>query len=87
MSSAPKIVIVGASGAVGKATISHLVKRTDPATIYVVTRNPDSPAAEEFKRLGVQVAAGDLSSPDSLAAPFAGATSVLIILPAVEVRN
>ncbi len=87
MSSAPKIVVVGASGFIGKATITHLVKHAEPTTVHVVTRNPTSPAAEEFKKLGVHVVAGDLGAPDSLATPFAGATSVYIIVPATEVRS
>ena len=86
MSAAPKIVVVGASGYIGKATIAHLVKHADPKTVTVVTRNPGAPAAEEFKALGVHVVAGDLGAPASLAAPFAGATSVLIIVPGTEVR-
>ena len=85
MSAAPKIVVVGASGYVGKATIAHLVKHADPKTVSVVTRNPGSPTAEEYKALGVHVVAGDLASPGSLAGPFTGATSVYIIVPGTEV--
>ncbi len=84
---AQKIVVVGASGYIGKATIAHLAKRTDPKNVTVVTRNPVSAAAEEFKKHGVHVVAGDLGTPASLAGPFTGATSVYVIVPGSEVRQ
>lgn len=84
---AQKIVVVGASGYIGKATIAHLAKRTDPKNVTVVTRNPDSAAGEEFKKHGVHVVAGDLGTPASLAGPFTGATSVYVIVPGSENRT
>ena len=46
-----KIVISGASGYIGKATIQHLTKLVAPSSVFVATRNPDSAASEEFKKL------------------------------------
>ncbi len=86
-SKSSKIVVVGASGYIGKATVAHLAKKADPSSVWVVTRNPASPAGEEFKKLGVHVVAGDLGTPASLAGPFASATSVYIIVPGSEVRG
>jgi hypothetical protein len=50
-SPAAKIVVTGASGYIGKATIQHLIKLVTPSNVFVASRNPDSAAAEEFKKL------------------------------------
>lgn len=41
-----KIVVSGASGFIGKATLKHLASKTAPTNITVVTRNPASASAE-----------------------------------------
>ena len=49
-------------------------------------RAPPSPTpSQEFKKLGVHVVAGDVTTPTTLVKAFAGATSVYIIVPGTEV--
>jgi uncharacterized protein YbjT (DUF2867 family) len=67
------IVVAGASGNVGGALVTTLVGRGEP--VRAVSRTPDPgrfPAA-------VQVVAGDLNRPESMAPAFAGADGAFLL--------
>lgn len=83
----PKIVIVGASGFIGKATVLSLVQAVGGDRVVVATRNPEAPSADAFKSVGASVVKGDLNHPDALKDAFVGASSVFIIAPGTEVRH
>ncbi len=60
-----KIVVVGASGYLGKPTVAALAKSFDPASIVVVTRSTETPAADEFRAAGVTVVKGGFADAES----------------------
>jgi len=89
-SSAPnalgKIVLVGCSGIIGKATM-HALNRIAGFNQYVVlTRDPSGFHPAEHVCSGCHIAKGDLANPDKLKSAFEGATAVFIITPSVENR-
>ena len=84
---ANNIVIIGASGYVGKPTVSHLLKLVDPATVTVATRNPGAAVNDAYRAAGARVIAADLSDVESVKAAFAGAHTVYVIAPGTEVRH
>ncbi|MCC3154182.1 SDR family oxidoreductase [Hymenobacter sp. BT770] len=72
------IVITGATGHLGHATIEALLAAgVAPTSIVALARTPDKAAA--LHALGVQVRAGDYNDPASLVAAFQGADKVLLI--------
>ena len=79
------IVVVGASGFIGKATVALLSKKF-PGRVVVATRNAASEAAQGFQKAGARVVPGDLGTPSSLKAAFTGADAVYVITPGTEVR-
>lgn len=81
-----KIVLVGASGCVGKATVSALVRRAGPSNVVVATRNPADPTAAWFKEQGLCVMRGGLNDPASLLPLFEGASAVYLIAPSTADR-
>ena len=80
-----KIVVIGASGYIGKPTLSHLLKLVDPATVYIATRNPDAEVNAPYKAAGAHVIHGDLGNYAATVSAFAGADTVYIIAPGTEV--
>lgn len=58
------LLITGATGNQGGAAIRHLLK--DGWKLRALTRDDSKPAAEELKKLGVEVVKGDLSDVESL---------------------
>jgi NADH dehydrogenase len=58
------VVVIGASGVVGKALIPRLVEAGSEVRAVVSRQEP----ADELRRLGAKVAVGDTESPDLLAA-------------------
>lgn len=69
------IAITGASGHLGKATTGFLMKKTDPARIVAVVRDP-----QKMKDIsGIQVRAADYDDPASLQAAFKGVSTLLQI--------
>ena len=77
------IVLVGASGFIGKATVRALVAAGKAVT--VATRNPASAASAEFTSAGATVVKGDLNDAASLVPVFTGAAAGYIITPGSEV--
>jgi NAD(P)H dehydrogenase (quinone) len=76
--SADKIIISGASGQLGQATIKALLARGVPAQhLILVSRTPDSLA--DYAKQGAAVRFGDFTKPESLPEAFAGGTRMLLI--------
>ncbi len=71
------ILITGATGNLGKATVEFLVKKIPANTIAVLVR--DENKASELKALGVDVRTGDYNDKDSLVKAFQGIEKVLLI--------
>lgn len=72
------ILITGATGHFGKATIESLLKKgVDKNNIRALVRNEAK--AEIIKSLGVQTILGDYSDPDSLLSAFNGIDKLLFI--------
>jgi NAD(P)H dehydrogenase (quinone) len=71
------IIITGATGALNGATVDHLLERTSPDEVAVVTR--DTARAARFADLGVEVRQGDYADPASLPAAFEGADQLLLV--------
>jgi uncharacterized protein YbjT (DUF2867 family) len=69
------VLITGATGHQGGATLRHLAKRGG-FRLRALTRNPDSPAARALVALGAEVVAGDLDDDVSLARALGGAWGV-----------
>ena len=83
------IVVTGATGQLGRLVIANLLKRVPATQIVAAARTPSK--AADLAALGVQVREADYGKPATLAAAFAGATSILLIsspaLPAEGVRS
>jgi NAD(P)H dehydrogenase (quinone) len=71
------ITITGASGALGGATVDHLLTRVPAAEIVVVARDPAK--AQRFADTGVEVRYGDYAEPASLPRAFEGADQLLLV--------
>ncbi|PYE85095.1 NAD(P)H-binding protein [Pseudoroseicyclus aestuarii] len=71
------IIVTGASGHLGRATVRALAARMEPARIVATCREPEQ--AADLQALGVTVRHGDFDNPGSLSAAFEGAEQVLIV--------
>lgn len=81
MSTPKKILaVLGATGAQGGGLVRAIL--ADPAggfAVRAITRDPSSNAAQELKRLGAEVVAGDVDDEKSLERAFAGAHGVYAV--------
>ncbi|MEV5746175.1 NAD(P)H-binding protein [Actinoallomurus sp. NPDC052308] len=71
------IIVTGASGQLGKATVERLLERVPAHRIGVSVRDPEK--ASELRARGVRVRQGDFEDPENLAHAFEGASRVLIV--------
>ncbi|MFD9964173.1 NAD(P)H-binding protein [Amycolatopsis sp. NPDC058986] len=71
------IVVTGATGGLGGATVEHLLKRVPADQIGVSVR--DVAKAQHFADRGVRVRQGSFEDPAALRDSFAGAEQVLLI--------
>ena len=71
------ILITGATGNLGKATVQFLAKKVPADQIAVLVRNEEK--AADLKALGVNVRVGDYHDKDSLVKAFRGIEKVLLI--------
>ena len=71
------IIVTGATGQLGRATVRQLLTRVAATDIGVSVRDPQK--AQEFQNLGVRVRQGDFADPESLRHAFEGATQVLML--------
>jgi uncharacterized protein YbjT (DUF2867 family) len=72
------ILVTGATGKQGGATIRHLAKRGG-FELRAMTRKPDSDAAKAVAKLGAEVVAGDLDDAASLGRALDGAWGVFAV--------
>ena len=73
-----RIIISGAAGHLGEATIRELLARGIPASrLILVSRTPD--ALKPYAARGASVRFGDFTDPKSLPAAFAGGRQMLLI--------
>jgi NAD(P)H dehydrogenase (quinone) len=71
------ILVTGATGHLGKATVDFLLKKTAPSNIAVLVR--DSTKAADFRAKGVEVRQGDYSDYDSLVKAFTGVDKLYFV--------
>ena len=71
------ILVTGATGNLGKATVEFLVKKIPANQIAVLVR--DASKAADFKNLGVDIRIGNYLDKDSLVKAFQGVEKVLLI--------
>ena len=72
------VLITGATGKQGGATLRHLAKRGG-FKLRAMTRKPDSDAAKALAALGAEVVAGDLDDAASLERALAGVWGVFAV--------
>jgi uncharacterized protein YbjT (DUF2867 family) len=72
------VLITGATGKQGGATLRHLAKR-DGFKLRALTRKPDGDAARAVAALGAEIVAGDLDDAASLERALAGAWGVYAV--------
>jgi uncharacterized protein YbjT (DUF2867 family) len=77
------VLITGATGRQGGATLRHLAKRGG-FKLRAMTRKPDGDAAKAVAALGAEVIAGDLDDAASLERAVAGAWGVFAVQSARE---
>src|SRR5690606_36484397 len=71
------ILVTGATGQLGAATVDHLLKHTEANDIVALTR--DENKASALKEKGVEVRIGDFDDTDSLHKAMKGIDKVLLI--------
>lgn len=71
----PAILVIGGTGAQGGSVVRHLLARGRYA-VRVLTRNPESPAARDLARRGVDLAGGSLDDRASVRRALAGCYGV-----------
>ncbi|HXL91349.1 MAG TPA: SDR family oxidoreductase [Streptosporangiaceae bacterium] len=76
------LIVTGATGALGRLTIEHLLKRGVPAEEIVATGREGDRISDLGER-GVQIRVADYADPASLRAAFAGATRLLLVSSSV----
>jgi uncharacterized protein YbjT (DUF2867 family) len=72
------VLVVGATGQQGGATVRQLLERG--RTVRALVRDPDSAAAKALRVAGADLVAGDLDDPASLRAAMAGVHGVFLVL-------
>jgi uncharacterized protein YbjT (DUF2867 family) len=77
MAASKKVLITGATGQQGGATIDQLAGGA--FQLVGMTRKPDSPAAQALKQKGVTLVQGDLDDPASLKQALAGTWGVFAV--------
>ncbi|MFE9107225.1 SDR family oxidoreductase [Actinomadura geliboluensis] len=71
------IIVTGATGKLGRATIERLLERVPADQVGASVRAPEK--ARDLAERGVRVRRGDFADPASLARAFEGASQVLIV--------
>src|SRR5580765_5851461 len=77
------ILITGATGKQGGATLRHLAKQGG-FKLRAMTRKPESDAGRAIASLGAEVVAGDLDDAASLSRALAGAWGVFSVQNTLE---
>ena len=71
------ILVTGATGNLGSATIKHLIQKTNIINVVALARTPDKALPLQLK--GITVKIGDYHHYDSLLKAFRGIEKVLLI--------
>jgi NAD(P)H dehydrogenase (quinone) len=71
------ILITGATGNLGKATLEFLLKKVPASSVAAMARQPEKLAS--FKSLGVDIRQGDYKDPASLLSAFAGIDTLFLV--------
>ncbi len=77
MSHSPRLLVTGASGALGRLVVEALLERVEPSRVVAAVRDPAKLA--DLAARGVEVRAADYEQPATLAAAFAGIDRLLLI--------
>ena len=81
----PPVLVLGATGNVGAATVQELSKKGIPTRAGV--RDPSSNKAANLAGLdGVDVVKADMGEPDTLAAAMEGVAAMFVVTPGAENR-
>jgi len=72
-----RILVTGATGNLGGATIDRLLKAADPSSVVGLAR--DEAKAARLRAKGVEARLGDYENPDALDAAMAGIDKVLLV--------
>ena len=83
MSAAKTILVTGATGAQGGATVNALLERGH--NVIAVTRNPNSDAAKALSAKGVDVRQGDYTDPAAITRAAQEADSAFAVSTSFEV--
>ncbi len=79
------ILVTGANGNLGKATVEYLLKKVHASNIAVSVREPQK--ADALAQKGISVRQGDFNNPDSLPKAFEGAEKLLLISTSEDVQK
>lgn len=71
------ILVTGATGALGTATIDFLLKKTSPDNIAALVRDPEKATA--LKEKGIEIRVGNYDDPASLEAAFRGVDALYFV--------
>lgn len=82
----PSILVTGATGRQGRGVVEHCLALEHRPTVYALTRDPTSAAAERLRALGAVPVGGDLDDEASLAATLAERQPAVafLVLPAPD---
>ncbi len=72
-----KILVTGATGHLGKATVTKLIEKVEAKNIAVMVR--DAAKADDLKQLGVEIRVGDYDNYTSLVNAFTGIDKLLFV--------
>lgn len=72
-----KILVTGATGHLGKATVNKLIEKVDAKNVAVMVR--DAAKAEGLKELGVEIRVGDYDNYASLVSAFTGINKLFFV--------
>jgi NAD(P)H dehydrogenase (quinone) len=79
------ILVTGANGHLGKATVEYLLSKVPASDIAVSVRETEK--AEVLSQKGISVRQGNFSNPDTLPKAFEGATKLLLISTSEDVHH
>jgi NAD(P)H dehydrogenase (quinone) len=71
------ILVTGATGGLGSATIDFLLEKTAPANIAALVRNPEK--AADLRAKGIEIRVGDYNDTASLVAAFTGVDKLYFV--------
>ena len=80
---APTVLVTGATGKQGFATVRHLLAAR--AQVHALVRDPSSPVSLELVQLGARICPGTFDDLDSMKAAAAGTTAVFLnVTPTIK---